>query len=138
MVQADSLMPGTCYWSVSSAELGGDRRAEAAGCFVAASRELASGSAPWIASAIADVVILVCEAALAHRLGDYPRVVDLLANRPQILSRQSRNQTGAKTNSSSAVRAILDDPPIHIRPVCSRKRGCGPRTLWVQRFSARP
>ena len=29
-----------------------------------------------------------------------------------------------RQNSSSAVRAILDDPPIHIRPVCSRKRGC--------------
>src|SRR5260370_30208156 len=102
MVQADSLMPGTCYWSVSNAELGGDRRAEAAGCFLAALRGLASGSALWTAWAIADVVILVCEAALAHRLGDYPRVVDLLANRPQILSRQSPNQTGAKTNSSSA------------------------------------
>ena len=37
------------------------------------------------------------------------------------------------------MRAILDDPPnLHSRPVCSRKRGCeGPRTLWVQRFSAR-
>jgi putative tryptophan/tyrosine transport system substrate-binding protein len=43
----------------------------------------------------------------------------------KILSRQSRNQTGGRRqNSSSAVRAILDDPPIHIRPVCSRKRGC--------------
>jgi transposase len=42
-----------------------------------------------------------------------------------ILSRQSRNQTGGpRQNSSSAMRAILDDPPIHIRPVCSRKRGC--------------
>jgi hypothetical protein len=39
------------------------------------------------------------------------------------LSRQSRNQTGGRRqHSSSAVRAILDDPPIHI--VCSRKRGC--------------
>jgi hypothetical protein len=42
-----------------------------------------------------------------------------------LLSRQSRNQTGGRRqDSSSAVRAILDDPPIHIRPVCSRKRGC--------------
>src|SRR5260221_8266490 len=40
------------------------------------------------------------------------------------LSRQSRNQIGGRQDSSSAVRAILDDPPIHIRPVCSRKRGC--------------
>jgi hypothetical protein len=44
---------------------------------------------------------------------------------PLTLSRQSRNQTGGRRqDSSSAVRAILDDPPIHIRPVCSRKRGC--------------
>src|ERR1700737_5422328 len=52
------------------------------------------------------------------------------------------NQTdGRRQDPSSAVRAILDDPPIHIRPVCSRKSGCEgqePRTLWVQRFSARP
>src|SRR3979411_3359008 len=56
------------------------------------------------------------------------------------LSRQSRNQTGGRRqNSSSAVRAILDDPPIHIRPVCSRKRGCeAQEPLWVQRFSAGP
>ena len=26
--------------------------------------------------------------------------------------------------TASAVRAILDDPPIHIRPVCSRRCGC--------------
>src|SRR5260370_28715909 len=60
--------------------------------------------------------------------------------RVQTLSRQSRNQTGGRRqNSSSAVRAILDDPPIHIRPRCSRKRASRrPRTLWVQRFSARP
>ena len=42
-----------------------------------------------------------------------------------ILSWKSRNQTGGRRrDSSSAVRAILDDPPIHIRPVCTRKRGC--------------
>src|SRR5271165_3975542 len=41
------------------------------------------------------------------------------------LSRQSRNQTGGRRQDScSAVRAILDDPPIHIRPVWGRKRGC--------------
>jgi len=56
----------------------------------------------------------------AHRLRRWPAPEVL-----HILSRQSRNQTGGRRqNSSSAVRAILDDPPIHIRPVCSRKRGC--------------
>jgi hypothetical protein len=40
MVQADSLITGTCYWSASYAELGGDRRIEAAGRFLAALREL--------------------------------------------------------------------------------------------------
>src|SRR5580700_8689679 len=39
-----------------------------------------------------------------------------------ILSRTSRNQEG--NASPSAVRANLDDPPIHIRPVCSRISGC--------------
>jgi NADH dehydrogenase len=52
-------------------------------------------------------------------------VDDMTAGLLKLLSRQSRNQTGGRRqNSSSAVRAILDDPPIHIRPVCSRKRGC--------------
>jgi len=45
MVQADSLITGTCYWSASYAELGRDRRTEAAGRFLAALRELASDSA---------------------------------------------------------------------------------------------
>jgi hypothetical protein len=61
MVQADSLMPGTCYWSASNAELGGDRRAEAVGRFLAELRKLAGGSALWTASATADVIIPVCE-----------------------------------------------------------------------------
>ena len=36
----------------------------------------------WTAPAIADVVIPVCEAALAHRRGQHARVVDLLAAAP--------------------------------------------------------
>src|SRR6185295_1035561 len=53
-------------------------------------------------------------------------VLKRLTKKPvEYLSRQSRNQTGGRRqSSSSAVRAILDDPPIHIRPVCSRNRGC--------------
>ena len=57
-------------------------------------------------------------------LGRFSRILSP-SERKEFLSRQSRNQTGGRRQaSSSAVRAILDDPPIHIRPVCSRKRGC--------------
>jgi hypothetical protein len=61
MVQADSLMPGTCYWSASNAELGGDRRAEAAGRFSRGVAQTRRRSALWTTSATADVVIPVCE-----------------------------------------------------------------------------
>ncbi|HEY2132573.1 MAG TPA: hypothetical protein VGH36_06320, partial [Acetobacteraceae bacterium] len=56
-------------------------RDAAAARFVAALRELAADPAVWTAPAIADVVIPVCEAAQAHRRGDFARVVDLLAPR---------------------------------------------------------
>jgi hypothetical protein len=40
------------------------------------------------------------------------------------LSRQSRNQTGDRgRDSASAMRAILDDPPIHMRPDLAAARG---------------
>src|SRR5215467_6034272 len=43
------------------------------------------------------------------------------------LSRQSRNQTGKFGHiASSAVRVILDDPPIHIHPDIPAARGCKP------------
>jgi hypothetical protein len=56
-------------------------RDAAATRFVAALREHAADPGLWTAPAIADVVIPVCEAAQAHRRGDYARVVDLLAPR---------------------------------------------------------
>ena len=56
-------------------------RDTAADRFVGALRELAADPAVWTAPAIADVVIPVCEAAQAHRRGDFSRVVDLLAPR---------------------------------------------------------
>ena len=56
-------------------------RDAAAARFVAALRELAADPQLWTAPAIANVVIPVCEAAQAHRRGDYARVVDLLAPR---------------------------------------------------------
>ena len=42
---------------------------------------MAADTASWTAPAIADVILPVCEAALADRQGDYARVVSLLAPR---------------------------------------------------------
>ncbi len=56
-------------------------RDDAAARFLAALRELAADPKLWTAQAIADVVIPVCEAALAHRRGEHARVVDLLEPR---------------------------------------------------------
>jgi tetratricopeptide (TPR) repeat protein len=58
-------------------------RDEASARFLAALREIAADASQWTAPAVADVVIPVCEAALAHRHGDHTRVVDLLAPRQQ-------------------------------------------------------
>src|SRR5690349_491999 len=46
-----------------------------------------------------------------------------LSPRILTLSRQSRNQTGVTTHYPSAVRAILDDPPIRIRPIFPHRAG---------------
>ena len=46
---------------------------------------------------------------------------------PFPLSRRSRNQKGVRRLSKNQLRlsrAVLDDPPIHIRPNCSRQSGC--------------
>jgi tetratricopeptide (TPR) repeat protein len=56
-------------------------RDAAAARFLAALRELAADKSLWTASAIADVVIPACEAALAHRRGEHARVVELLEPR---------------------------------------------------------
>jgi tetratricopeptide (TPR) repeat protein len=49
--------------------------------FLAGLRTLAGEPGRWFAAEIADVVLPVCEAARAHRRGDYARVVDLLEPR---------------------------------------------------------
>jgi len=56
-------------------------RAEAARRFLGALHEAADDTASWTAPAVADVILPVCEAALAHRQGDYACVVELLAPR---------------------------------------------------------
>lgn len=56
-------------------------RWDAAARFLAALSERAADPELWTAPAIGDVVAPVCEAVLAHRRGDYRRVVELLAPR---------------------------------------------------------
>jgi hypothetical protein len=56
-------------------------RHSAAERMLGALREIVADGSLWTSRAIADVVIPVCEAVLAHRLGDHARVVDLLAAR---------------------------------------------------------
>jgi hypothetical protein len=56
-------------------------RQDAADRFLAALREAAADAALWNAPAVSYVYLPVCEAALAHRQRQYPRVVDLLAPR---------------------------------------------------------
>jgi hypothetical protein len=56
-------------------------RAEAADRFIAALRERAADNSTWLALSISDAILPACEAALAHRRGDYARVVELLAPR---------------------------------------------------------
>ena len=58
-------------------------QSEAADRFLAVLRAQAADKARWTAPAIADVVIPVCEAALAHRRGQYARAVELLELRQQ-------------------------------------------------------
>jgi hypothetical protein len=56
-------------------------RAAAAERFLAALRAQAADRALWTAPAIGEIVLPACEAALAHRRGDYARAVALLAPR---------------------------------------------------------
>ena len=60
-----------------------------------------------------------------------------LSERIKTLSRPSRNQRGDFTHANpSAVRAILDDPPIHIRPDVPAARVQSEQTLWVYAIPA--
>lgn len=54
---------------------------DAAAQFLAALRDLAADAAPWVKPTYDEAIIPACEAVLAHRQGEYPRVVDLLMPR---------------------------------------------------------
>ena len=79
-------------------------RIEAADRFLAALRAQADDKASWTAPAIADVVIPVCEAALAHRRGDYGRAVDLLASRQE----QIRLLGGSNAQRDLVFQVLID------------------------------
>ena len=79
-------------------------REEAADRFLAALREVAADMALWTAPAIADVILPVCEAALAHRQGDYARVVELLAPRRE----QIRLLGGSNAQRDLFIQMLID------------------------------
>src|SRR5262249_53947043 len=84
--------------------LAATERAEAASRFLTALRGLAGDKALWTAPAIADVVIPVCEAVLAHRRGDHARVVDLLAPRRE----QIRLLGGSNAQRDLVMQTLID------------------------------
>lgn len=79
-------------------------RAAAAERFLGALREAAANTASWTAPAVADVILPVCEAALAHRQGEYARAVDLLAPRRE----QIRLLGGSNAQRDLFTRMLVD------------------------------
>jgi hypothetical protein len=79
-------------------------RDEAAARFLAALREQAEDPSVWAAAAIGDVVVPVCEAALAHRRGQHARVVALLEPR-----QESMRLLGGSLAQRDLFRQILAD-----------------------------
>ena len=79
-------------------------RREAADRFLAALRELAADTSSWNAPAVVDVYLPVCAAALAHRQGDYARVVELLASRRE----QIRLLGGSNAQRDLFIQMLID------------------------------
>jgi hypothetical protein len=79
-------------------------RDEAAARFLAALREQAADPSEWASAAIGDVVVPVCEAALAHRRGQHIEVVGLLERRQEAM-----RLLGGSTAQRDLFRQILID-----------------------------
>jgi hypothetical protein len=79
-------------------------RAEPAERFLAALREAAADRARWSAPTVADAILPVSEAALAHRSGDWARVVELLAPRRE----QIRLLGGSNAQRDLFVQMLVD------------------------------
>jgi tetratricopeptide (TPR) repeat protein len=79
-------------------------RREAADRFLDALREVAADTSVWTAPAVGDVILPVCEAALAHRQGDYARVVELMASRRE----QVRLLGGSNAQRDLFIQMLVD------------------------------
>jgi tetratricopeptide (TPR) repeat protein len=79
-------------------------RFAAADRFVAALRERAADRRLWAAPSLVDAVVPICEAAVAHRHGDFARVVDLLAPRRE----QIRLLGGSNAQRDLFTQMLLD------------------------------
>jgi hypothetical protein len=83
-------------------------RDEVSARFLAALREQAGDSSRWDADAIGNVVLPVCEAALAHRRGQHDRVVALLEPRLDRI-----RLLGGSNAQRDLFRQILIDSAMH-------------------------
>jgi tetratricopeptide (TPR) repeat protein len=79
-------------------------RADAAERFLAALRDLAADRTSWVAPWVAEAILPACEAARAHRQGDWARVVDLLAPRRE----QIRLLGGSNAQRDLFMQMLLD------------------------------
>ena len=79
-------------------------RAEVADRFLAALREQAADRASWRAPTLNEAILPSCEAALAHRGGDWERVVELLAPRRE----QVRLLGGSNAQRDLFTQMLLD------------------------------
>jgi len=108
-------------------------RDHAAACFLAVLRDQANDRSRWEAAAIGDVVLPVCEAALAHRRGRHEEVVALLeprleqirllggSNAQRDLFRQILIDSAMKANRRHVVGAMIaDEAATHTVPPTER------------------
>jgi hypothetical protein len=118
-------------------------REDAAAEFLSALREQGGDPARWDAAAIADVVLPVCEAALAHRRGQHDHVVTILqqrldrirllggSNAQRDLFRQILIDSAMKADRRDVVAAILaDETTTHTAPPIQRA-GYAAAARWL-------
>ncbi|WP_428486309.1 hypothetical protein [Rhodopila sp.] len=118
-------------------------RDDAAARFLAALREQADNHALWDAAVIKDVVLPVCQAGLAHRRGQHPQVVALLAprldqirllggsNAQRDLFRQILIDSAMKADRRDVVAAMIgDETASHAVPPIQRA-GYAAAARWL-------
>jgi hypothetical protein len=118
-------------------------RDDAAARFLAALREHAGNPSRWEAEAIADVVVPVCEAGLAHRRGQHAQVVALLeprldrirllggSNAQRDLFRQILIDSAMKSDRRDVVSAMIaEETATHAAPP-TRRAGYAAPARWL-------